>query len=244
MKCFLIGDDKNLLENIEAYLQGNFFYITICERSNSYAEAELMLQKIKPDLILLDIGVSLESSFSLLKKVNSYSIDVFFITTEDQDIINYLKKNNLKYLTKPIDYSEFRFYINTFYVTRSKEKELQQILSGIRVTAPKKRIAIPQEKQIQMIAIQDILYIEADINYCQIHILDKKSLLVSKTLKSFEKQLINNNEFFRIHQSYLINLNHISKIIKTKLPQVVMINGDILTISRSKKTAFLRLILG
>ncbi len=243
MKCFLIGSDNDLLEKIEVFLKANFFYITVCERFDSYAEAEKMLQKTKPDLAIVDITLDIDQTTGFLKLIKKYATDNLLIFPKDQHIIDIFKQKSVSHLIKPIDYTELRFCINTLYINRSKEIELQKILTRIRNTAPKKRIAIAQEKQIQMIPIQDILYIEADINYCQIYILDKKSMCVSKTLKSFEQQLINNKEFYRIHQSYLINLNYINTIIKTKLPQVLMTNGDILTVSRSKKTEFLRLIL-
>ncbi|WP_108868791.1 LytR/AlgR family response regulator transcription factor [Aquimarina aquimarini] len=244
MKCFLIGENRNLLENIEAYLQANFFYIRAYEKTNSYKEGEKMLQKVKPDLVLLDITVNLEIPFDLLKKIKKYTIDHLVIIPNDKEVINFLKKEKIISLTTPLDYEELQLYINTFYINKTKEIELQQILSRIHNKVPKTRIAIPQEKQIQMVSLRDIIYIEADVNYCQIHIHDKKPMCVSKTLKSFEEQLINNNEFYRIHQSYLINLNYINKVIKTKLPQVIMTNGDILPISRSKKVDFLKLILG
>ncbi len=244
MKCFLIGGNKDLLESIEAYLQANFFYMSTCERSNSYAEAEKLINKVKPDLVLLDSIGQEEDTYNFLKKIKKYAIETLAIIPEDQKMIDHLIKNNITYIIRPIDLNELRFCLNNLYVNRTKELELQQIIERIRTATPKKRIAIPQEKQIQMISTQDILYIEADINYCQVYILDKKPVFVSKTLKSFQQQLINNNEFYRIHQSYLINLNYISKVIKTKLLQVVMTNGDILTASRSKKTEFLKLILG
>lgn len=243
MKCFLIGSEKDLLESLEAYILTHFFYIEVLEKVNSYSEAEKILPKIKPDLVLIDITSSLEAPLIFLKKILEFSVHVIAITPINQSIICNLKKNNIAYITKPLEYIELRLCINVFYANKYKEKELQQFLGHIHSTAPKKRIAVHQEKQIQMISTEDILYIKADINYCQIHTVNNDSICVSKTLKSLEEQLINNNEFYRIHQSYLINLNHIKKIIKTKLPQVVMTNGDILTISRSKKTIFYRLIL-
>ncbi len=243
MTCFLIGADNNLLESIEAYLQANFFYIKVIEKLNSHSQSEKMLQKITPDLVLIDIVIGIEIPTSFLKKIKKSAIDTIAIIPNNDDIINLLEKHGITYVIKPIDFTELRIAINKSYIGISKEKELEQILKRIKSTTPKKRIAIPQEKQIQMIAVKDILYIEADINYCQIYIIDQKSICVSKTLKTFEQQLTNNPEFYRIHQSYLININYINKILKAKLPQVVMTNGDILTISRSKKTDFLKSIL-
>ncbi len=243
MKCFLIGNQKGILDTIETYIQTNFFYITICGKLQGSSQALKTIDFNEPNLIILDIDIDTEIPLDIYNKIKASSIDVLVITPDQKKIIGYLKKKNLGYITKPLNYSALNFHINTLYAKRSKEKELQHILDRIRSTSPKKRIAIPQEKEIQMIATRDIVYIEADVNYCQVYIKEKKSICVSKTLKSFEKQLKNNHEFYRIHQSYLINLNHISKVIKTKLPQVSMINGDILTIARSKKSAFLKLIL-
>ena len=202
-----------------------------------------MLYKTTPDLILIDVNIDIEIPAGFLRKVRKAAIDVLAIIPNSPSVIKSLEKHNIKYITKPVDFTELRISINKSYVGISKEKELEQILTRIKSTTPKKRIAIPQEKQIQMVSVQDIMYIEADINYCQIYIQDQKSICVSKTLKTFEQQLINNVEFYRIHQSYLININYITKILKSKLPQVVMENGDILTISRSKKTDFLKSIL-
>ncbi len=244
MKCFLIGGYNDSQQSIEAYIQANFFYIQIYGRINSYSEAEKSIHKIRPELLILDLDEHTENNaLNLLKKIRKFNIDMLVILEEGLKITTYLTKNNISFINKPLDHNELRYHLSGIYVKRTKEKELHQILDRIRITAPKKRIAIPQEKQIQMIPISEIMYIEADINYCQVHIQDEKSILVSKTLKSFEQQLINNIEFYRIHQSYLINLNYISKIIKTKLPQVIMTNGDILTVSRSKKTDFLNHLL-
>ncbi len=244
MKCILIGSDNDILENIETYLHTNFFYIKVSKKANSFEEGKKNIKETKPNLIILDASIDTEKAQKLLKDIARYRNNcIVIIHPENQDLIEYLKKREIPYITKPIDTNELKFCISTIYLDTSKEIELQQILTRIRNTAPKKRLAIPQEKQILMISTNEILYIEADINYCQINIKDKKPILVSKTLKSFEQQLVNNPEFYRIHQSYLINLNYINKVIKTKLPQVIMTNGDILTISRSKKTEFLKLIL-
>ena len=243
MKCFLIGTNTNLLKSVATYLQVNFFYITIVETVNTYKEVTKIIDLTLPNLVIFDVEVDTQIPFNILRKARIYPIDFLALAPKNNKITDILENHKINYISKPIDDSELRININSIYANRSKEEELQKILTRIRNTAPKKRIAIPQEKQISMIPTEEVLYIEADINYCQIHILDKKTICISKTLKSFEQQLVHNREFFRIHQSYLINLNCIHRIIKTKLPQVEMINGDILTISRSKKTSFLKLIL-
>ena len=76
MKCFLIGDYNDLLEGIEAYLQANFFYVRVCEKLNSYAEAEKMLYKTTPDLILIDVNIDIEIPAGFLRKVRKAAIDV------------------------------------------------------------------------------------------------------------------------------------------------------------------------
>ena len=79
--------------------------------------------------------------------------------------------------------------------------------------------------------------------YCYIHIREAKPVLVAKTLKEFEQKLSDHSDFIRIHQSYMINAHHIKKIYKAKQPQVMMQNGEVLSISKSRKMEFFEKIL-
>jgi two-component system LytT family response regulator len=79
----------------------------------------------------------------------------------------------------------------------------------------------------------------ASDNYTHLFLNDRRKITASKTLKDFESML-EDYQFVRIHQSHLVNLEHIRKYIKTDGGSVIMENGDILPVSRAKKDTFLQ----
>lgn len=101
------------------------------------------------------------------------------------------------------------------------------------------RLGIPTKEGIDFVLIQDILYCEAESNYTSIHMVDGSMLFAAKTLKEYDT-LLSMAGFCRIHQSYLINLNHLIKYYRGDGGFVEMVNGTSLNVSRSKKEELLR----
>jgi two-component system LytT family response regulator len=102
------------------------------------------------------------------------------------------------------------------------------------------KILLPTLGGYNIIEVSEIAYCKSESNYTKFNFIDGKNLVVSKTLKEFESILLENN-FFRIHRSYIINLNCIAKYNKGKGGEVVMKDGAILEVSREKKDEFLKL---
>jgi len=87
----------------------------------------------------------------------------------------------------------------------------------------------------------DIMYCKADDSYTHLHMYNGKCYTVSHPLKDFEAILTPHN-FFRIHKSYLVNINHIEKINKVESPSVIMSNHEELPVAHRKKEDFLSVI--
>ena len=100
-----------------------------------------------------------------------------------------------------------------------------------------KRIAIPVEGKLVFINTEDIDYCESDGNYCKIHLANKKSLFISKKLKEINA-ILPDADFFRIHNSYVINLKKVSEYLKTD-GYVILDNQKKIPVSRNKKSEFL-----
>ena len=103
-----------------------------------------------------------------------------------------------------------------------------------------KRLALPNDGGYSIVKVENIIRCEASDNYTTFHIIDKKPILVSKTLKEFEK-LLPKDQFLRVHQSHLINLNKIDEYYKTDGAYVLMEDGSTVSISRRKKDEFEKL---
>ncbi|TGV01816.1 LytR/AlgR family response regulator transcription factor [Flavivirga rizhaonensis] len=87
--------------------------------------------------------------------------------------------------------------------------------------------------------VLDILYCEADVNYTYVHTIKSGKITSSKTLKTYENLLLE-NDFYRVHQSYLVNLEHVKKYTKGKLAYLILSNGSRVKVSLSNKAGFLK----
>jgi len=92
-----------------------------------------------------------------------------------------------------------------------------------------------------MIPFASIIYCESESNYTYIYFAGNKKALLSKTLKEIEK-LLAHPDFFRVQNSYLVNLNHIKEYVRGEGGELIMSNGDEVRVSRNKKEELLKLL--
>jgi two-component system LytT family response regulator len=104
-----------------------------------------------------------------------------------------------------------------------------------------KTIALSASDGISFIKMSDILRVEANGRYAKFYLLNKETILVSKTLGDFE-EVLSANQFFRIHDSAIINLNHIKKYIRGDGGTVVLSDNTELDVARRRKEDFVKLI--
>jgi len=123
-------------------------------------------------------------------------------------------------------------------------ERLQQLMQNLRTGSSENyRLALPTADGLVFVKINQILYCEASSNYTEIVMDDNKKYVVSRTLKEYEDMLSEQN-FFRIHHSYLINLNGIKKYVRGDGGYVIMNNDKSLDVSKRKKEGFLSRISG
>ena len=122
---------------------------------------------------------------------------------------------------------------------KSKRPNLKnQEIGTISTYNPNRKIALPTMEGLEFVDIEDIVRCESTSNYTYIHLLREKPILISKTLKEVESMLTNHG-FIRIHQSHLVNIKSIKKYIKGKAGSLILKDGSIIPVSRSKKGDFL-----
>ncbi|MBT3647598.1 MAG: LytTR family transcriptional regulator [Flavobacteriales bacterium] len=93
---------------------------------------------------------------------------------------------------------------------------------------------------LQFINLDDIVYCESQDNYTKFFLVDGQRIMVSKTIKHFE-ELLNPNQFFRVHRSNIVNLKYIEKYVKGEVGYIVMKQGERIPVSRRRKESFLQL---
>jgi two-component system LytT family response regulator len=100
------------------------------------------------------------------------------------------------------------------------------------------RIALTANDGMIFVSTEEILYCQAESNYTSVVLKGGKKILVSKVLKDIDETL-SGSDFFRIHNSYLINLNHIAKFVRGEGGYVIMDDGASIGISRSRRQEFM-----
>jgi two-component system LytT family response regulator len=100
-----------------------------------------------------------------------------------------------------------------------------------------RRIALTTSNHFVFVNTIDIIFCESDSNYTTFFLTTGEKVMISKTLKEVE-QLLTADDFFRIHASYLINMNHVSKFTRGSKGFLVMSNNQHITVSRKKKEEF------
>ncbi len=236
--CFIIEDDVIALDWLVRTVQKEFPQLEVVGTATSVSEAVRGIQKTRPALLLTDIELDPGSSFEVLEQLDTLAFGIIFITSFEQYALQAIKLSAIDYVSKPVDVSELRTAISKFTQNQQQQLQIENVLAHLNRNRQPKKLAIPTEQYVELVEVASILYFKAEINYCRIFLEDQKPILVAKTLKEYDSLLADDDNFIRIHQSHLINKNKVKKIIKSKLPQVMMSNGDVLNVARAKKGDF------
>jgi len=187
-----------------------------------------------------------KNGFQLLKELKTINFEVIFTTAHSEFAIDAIKCSALDYLLKPINYIDLLETVKKYdekLNNASQQERLLLLIENLDTgNSQYNRIALPTETGFELIKTNSILYCEADSNYCKIVCLDGKKIVLSKTLK-FIEELLPASIFQRIHKSYLVNLNYVTRFNKTNDLIVELANGESLPVSIRKKEDFINAII-
>lgn len=243
LKAIIVDDEPKARENLQLLLQDFVQGVEVVALCQNIAEAVRAVEQYSPDLVFLDIQLQRETGFDLLTKLKEINFEVIFTTAYTEYAIKAFKFSAIDYLLKPIDIEELRKAVEKVErrVNNSMTSRLTHLLQNLKQGSNENsKIALPTLEGLVFVNVKDILYCEASSNYTSIVTNDEK-YVVSKTLKEYD-ELLSEHNFFRIHNSYLININSIKKYVKGEGGYVVLNNNTSLDVSKRKKEAFLNKI--
>ncbi|MBA3985664.1 MAG: response regulator transcription factor [Flavobacteriales bacterium] len=240
LKAVIVEDEKHSREILKNLLENFCEGIEVLAMAGSVNEALDIIPKSKPDLVFLDIELQSGTGFDILTQLPKINFEVIFTTAFDQYAIKAVKFSSLDYLLKPIDLEELQLAVEKAKQIKNKETYSNQLKSLLQnIQQPKLfKICLATSDGFEFVNTQDILYCEAGGSYTTFVLANGKKLLVSKHLKEYENML-SDQHFMRVHNSYLINLKEVKKYVKADGGYIVMNNDDIVSISRGKKDAFI-----
>ena len=243
LKAVLIDDDESNLSSLSEKISNHCKQVRIIDCCDNPEEGIRIIDELKPDLVFLDIEMPQMNGFVMLQQLTYKNFDLIFVTAYDHYAIKAIRSCALDYLVKPVEIEELKRA-----VSRAEEKKKQPYSSSqldllIQHLQKKqiKLLTIPTSDGLQFINIENIIYLEASDNYSNIYLSTNQKFLVSRTLKDFE-ELLPTDIFIRIHHSTIVNKFYVDKYIRGEGGQVVMRNGNVLDVSKRKKSDFLQAI--
>lgn len=236
MKRAVIIDDEPLArEIIKEYLREYPDIELVAECSDGF-EGLKAIQQLNPDLVFLDIQMPKINGFEMLELIDTPP-EIIFTTAFDEFAIRAFDKNAVDYLLKPFNKDRFRQAIEKSGQTASEVvrdlTEESSVLPGRQ-----DRVVLKEGSKIKIIPVSRIRYMEAADDYVKI-ITEEGTFLKNKTMAYYEKSL-SVFQFIRIHRSYLVNTQLITRIepYEKDQPLVILSTGERLPVS---KTGYARL---
>jgi two-component system LytT family response regulator len=244
LRSIIVDDEFKSRESLKALIEKFCENIQVAAVCQNGEEAIRAIDEHKPDVIFLDIQLQRETGFEILEKLGKMDFEIIFTTAYSEFAIKAFKFSAIDYLLKPIDINDLRAAIEKTRkrIVGSISERMAQLTQNLKGNSFRhSRLAIPATDGLVFINVGEILYCEASGNYTNIYMNDGRKFIVSRTLKEYE-DLLEEQDFFRIHNSFLINLSSIKKYIRGEGGQVIMSNDKALDVSKMKKKGFLEKI--
>ena len=246
IKAIIVEDEPNSRKTLTLMLNRFKKEIELIDVCSGPQEGMESIAKNKPQLVFLDIEMPEFNGFEMLKRIGTINFEVIFTTAYDQYAITAIRLSALDYLLKPIDEEDLRNAIEKCKknLQQKKVNEKYEVLFNNlgNKNAMEKTIILSSSDGLSVIKTNDIIRCEASRRYTKFYLQNKETMLMSRPLKDYE-ELLPSADFFRIHESHLINLNYLKKYIRGEGGQVILTDNTELDVARRRKDDFLRIIM-
>lgn len=244
IKAVIIDDEKGSIETLKWKLENYCPDVHVIASFDNPAEGVIYLKNNPPDLLFLDIEMPMLTGFDVLEEIGpGISFDVIFTTAYDNFGIQAVKFSALDYLLKPVQNKELKEAIEK-HLKKTQHKispeQIDVLLNNVQAVKKGKRgrIALASKESIEFVDPQEIIACEANSNYTNIYLAEGRKRVISRTLKEFEDMLLP-FDFFRPHNSHLVNLNRVREFIRGDGGYLVMENNMKIPVSKSKREELL-----
>lgn len=213
IKTILIDDEPLARSIVKEYLQ-HYPEFSILEECNDGFEGVKAIARHQPDIVFLDIQMPKINGFEMLELVDQPPA-IIFTTAFEEYAIKAFEAHAIDYLLKPFSRERFDKAIQKWLSNRqgstAPEADTQGLLqTAAQTPAQQNRVVVKDGSKIKIIPIPNIQYLEAADDYVKIHTADGV-FLKNKTMAHFE-QLLQPQQFVRVHRSYIINVTLITRI--------------------------------
>ncbi len=214
IKVLIADDEEHNRETLKTLLCENQS-ISVKALCNDGFETIAAVQEYKPDLLFLDINMPRLNGFDVLELLGEQAPPVVFVTAYDEHALKAFETSAIDYVLKPVSRERLQKAIDKFIKTGVRQKKDYNPFLDEQKTlaAPLSRILVKDGPEIFIIPVNEIVYIKAEDDYIGI-VTDKRMYLKQERI-SFLESILDKSQFCRIHRSYILNINYLSKLENT-----------------------------
>ena len=245
LKTIIVEDEVNNAELLKHFINKYCSTIELIEICANKAEAVAAISKHKPDLLFLDIILEEDTAFDLLEEIDYTELHIIFVTAFDEFALKAFRFNAADYLLKPVQIDELIGAVNRIQERQEnqdflKKEQIQKLEEKIRKPSTK-LVTVSNIDKVSFIKNEEILYCKSSGRYTEFYLKDKRKIVASKSLGEYEEEL-DKNHFYRIHKSFIVNLNSIEQINKKAGNYCELSDGSSLPISRRRLDGLLQFL--
>ena len=242
MKAVIVDDMELARASLKADLADHCPNIEVVGEADGVLSAAKLLKSVSPDILFLDIEMDDGSGFDLLDILPNSLDSVIFVTARQEHAVKAFQYSAVDYLLKPVDPELLKKAVEKMTAKLGSSKaQLDLLKQSFQQDAKLDRIALHTSDKIAVYELDDIVRLEAMTNYTYFYFKDGSKLLITKTLKEYDKML-SDSGFVRVHQSHLINMDHVQAYVKTEGGYILMKNQEIVPVSVRKKAYVVSLL--
>lgn len=244
-RVVIVDDEPRSRETLQEMLRLYCPNVEVVAEGMDVQSGVKAIRASSPDLVFLDIKMPDGSGFDVLRQMMPIHFKLVFITAYEEYAIKAFKFNAVDYITKPVDPDELQQAVEKATKTLDVENlngRLRQMLDDYSrpVTPENRKVILKTTEAIHILDTNDIVRCEADGNYTTFIMTDQEKIMIAKPIKEYVDFLEEHN-FFRVHQSHLINLNYLKRFKKDDLICVLKDNTEV-PVSFRKRNELLRIL--
>jgi two-component system LytT family response regulator len=205
--------------------------VEVVAKSTTVPDALATISKHNPHIVFLDIEIQDRNGFEILEAIDLFDVYVIILSAYEKYAIRAIRHNARDYILKPLSVEELVKAVNRYgqYYASGAMRDKETI------TNPSPKVlSIASKESVEIINIPDIVYLEARNTATAIFLQGNKKFVSSKPMKDLQAKLPD-EQFLRIHKSYLVNVNHIVRYKKARFGTLVLSNGAEVPVAEAKK---------
>jgi two-component system LytT family response regulator len=245
LKALIVEDELRSREFLRNLLEEFCPQVKIIGLAATVEEAVQQINQLQPSLIFLDIEMQTGTGFDILQQIRQYNFHVIFTTAFDHYAIRAIKFSAADYLLKPIDVEELQQAVQKVQEkidSNTSRQTMQMLLQNLQRSGSNDfSIALSTSDGLEFVPLHQIIRLEASGPYTSFFLKEGKKIVVSKNLKEYEL-LLGDHHFFRVHNSHIINLKEVRKMVRTDGGYAIMNDDSTIAISPKKKDEFMLLM--